>query len=167
MRRSSKRFGFRYDDSKPHTVVFYDMGSTSVKTRCAARPPRAALAAQPLRSWPEPTLRLAVCARSLVTFQSVGTGKGKDKVKDGLVVRAVAWDEGCGSHVIDARLTSRFAKEFDAINEKKLGESVTTKCAPARPSQPSSRRVVCGAQTGSSNLAAPGPWRGCGTRRRR
>eukprot|EP01047_Picozoa_sp_COSAG01_P060146 COSAG01_NODE_7330_length_3248_cov_14.447444_1_plen_1001_part_10 len=69
----------KYDASKEHNVIFYDMGSTSVKA-------------------------------SLVTFFTEGNGK---KEKDAFKVKAVAWDEGCGGHVIDARLATRFAKEFD------------------------------------------------------
>ena len=81
----------KYDDTKEHNVVFYDMGSTSVKT-------------------------------SLVSFYTDTSGK---KEKDAFKVLAVAWDEGCGGHVIDSRLAARFGKEFD---EKHMaannGESV-------------------------------------------
>eukprot|EP01047_Picozoa_sp_COSAG01_P049220 COSAG01_NODE_4859_length_4677_cov_7.521407_2_plen_1059_part_01 len=69
----------KYDASKEHNVIFYDMGSTSVKA-------------------------------SLVTFFTEGKGK---KEQDAFKVKAVAWDEGCGGHIIDARLATRFAKEFD------------------------------------------------------
>lgn len=81
----------KYDATKEHNVVFYDMGSTSVKT-------------------------------SLVSFYTDTSGK---KEKDAFKVLAVAWDEGCGGHVIDSRLAVRFGKEFD---EKHMaannGESV-------------------------------------------
>ena len=84
----------KYDASKEHNVVFYDMGSTSVKT-------------------------------SLVSFYTDTSGK---KEKDAFKVLAVAWDEGCGGHIIDSRLATRFAKEFD---EKHLaangGESILEK----------------------------------------
>ena len=76
-----------YDATKEHNVVFYDMGSTSVKT-------------------------------SLVSFY---TEMDKKKERDAFKVKAVAWDEGCGGHVIDARLATKFAKEFD---EKNGGESI-------------------------------------------
>ena len=81
----------KYDATREHNVVFYDMGSTSVKT-------------------------------SLVSFYTDTSGK---KEKDAFKVLAVAWDEGCGGHIIDSRLATRFAKEFDekhkAAND---GESV-------------------------------------------
>ena len=81
----------KYDATKEHNVVFYDMGSTSVKT-------------------------------SLVSFYTDTSGK---KEKDAFKVLAVAWDEGCGGHVIDSRLATRFAKEFDEKHKgANDGESV-------------------------------------------
>jgi molecular chaperone DnaK (HSP70) len=46
---------------------------------------------------------------SLVTFYTDTSGK---KEKDAFKVLAVAWDEGCGGHVIDSRLATRFAQAF-------------------------------------------------------
>jgi len=85
----------KFGNTKEHNVIFYDMGSTSLKTSFV-------------------TFSAYEVAEST-----------KNKTIEGFEVKAMSWDEKMGSHMFDGRLATRFAKDFDKqFQAKRGGQSV-------------------------------------------
>lgn len=79
----------KFENTKEHNVIFYDMGSTSTKSSFVT-----------------------------FSAYDVLDGK-KNKTVESFEVKAVAWDEFLGGHDFDARIAKKMAEEFDAQHQKK------------------------------------------------
>lgn len=79
----------KFENTKEHNVIFYDMGSTSTKSSFVT-----------------------------FSAYDVLDGK-KNKTVESFEVKAVAWDEFLGGHDFDARLAKLMGEQFDEQHQKK------------------------------------------------
>ena len=80
----------KFENTKEHNVIFYDMGSTSTKTSFVT-----------------------------FSAYDVLDGK-KNKTVESFEVKAVAWDEFLGGHDFDSRIAKKMAEQFDEAHAKKM-----------------------------------------------